>query len=110
MKELSQKVAQAPKSKIRELFDLASGREDVISLGIGQPDFKTPQPAIKGNIDALKKGITYYAPTRGIPALLEQLEKKVRKFNKIDVNWKENIIVTNGGSQALSLCLIREMN
>ena len=58
MKELSQKVAQAPKSKIRELFDLASGKEDVISLGIGQPDFKTPLPAIEGNIDALKKGIT----------------------------------------------------
>ncbi|TFG17287.1 MAG: aminotransferase class I/II-fold pyridoxal phosphate-dependent enzyme [Promethearchaeota archaeon] len=103
MKELSQKVAQAPKSKIRELFDLAAGREDVISLGIGQPDFKTPQPAIEGNIEALKKNITHYAPTRGIPALLEQLERKAKQFNKIDLNWKENIIVTNGGSQALSL-------
>jgi len=103
MKELSQKVAQAPKSKIRELFDLAAGREDVISLGIGQPDFKTPKPAIEGNISALKKNITYYAPTRGIPALLEQLEKKVKEFNNINVHWKENIIVTNGGSQALSL-------
>ena len=110
MKELSQKVAQAPKSKIRELFDLASGKEDVISLGIGQPDFKTPLPAIEGNIDALKKGITYYAPTRGIPALLKQLEKKIRNFNKIDVNWKENIIVTNGGSQALSLAFASLFN
>ena len=50
MKELSQKVAKAPKSKIRELFDLASGRSDVISLGIGQPDFATPKPAIQGNL------------------------------------------------------------
>ena len=110
MKELSQKIAQAPKSKIRELFDLASGREDVISLGIGQPDFKTPQPAIKGNINALNKNITYYAPTRGIPPLLEQLERKVKKFNKINVNWKENIIVTNGGSQALSLAFASLFN
>ena len=103
MKELSHNVAKAPKSKIRELFDLAAGREDVISLGIGQPDFKTPEPAIEGNISALKKNITYYAPTRGVPELLEQLEQKAKRFNKIDVNWKENIIVTNGGSQALSL-------
>ena len=110
MKELSQKVAQAPKSKIRELFDLAAGREDVISLGIGQPDFDTPQPAIEGNVIALKKNITHYAPTRGIPALLEQIERKAKQFNKIDVNWKENIIVTNGGSQALSLAFAALFN
>ncbi len=110
MKELSRKVAKAPKSKIRELFDLAAGREDVISLGIGQPDFKTPKPAIEGNIDALKKNVTYYAPTRGIPALLKELELKTKEFNKIDVNWKENIIVTNGGSQALSLAFASLFN
>jgi aminotransferase len=110
MKELSRIIAQAPKSKIRELFDLAAGKEDVISLGIGQPDFKTPQPAIQGNIKALNKNITYYAPTRGIPLLLEQLERKVKKFNKINANWKENIIVTNGGSQALSLAFASLFN
>ncbi len=55
MKETSHRVSKAPKSAIRELFDLASGRPDVISLGIGQPDFPTPEPAIQGNIDALKK-------------------------------------------------------
>jgi len=110
MKELSQKVAKAPKSKIRELFDLAAGREDVISLGIGQPDFKTPKPAIEGNIEALRNNITHYAPTRGIPPLLEQLEKKARNFNKIDLNWKENIIVTNGGSQALCLAFASLFN
>jgi len=103
MKDLSQKVAEAPKSKIRELFDLASGRKDVISLGIGQPDFPTPDPAIEGNINALKKKITYYAPTRGTPELLKLLEEKLRKFNKINTGWDKNIIVTNGGSQALSL-------
>jgi aminotransferase len=103
MKETSHKVSKAPKSAIRELFDLALGRSDVISLGIGQPDFVTPEPAIQGNIDALNKKITMYAPTRGVPELLELLEKKVRNINKIDVNWKDNIIVTNGGSQALTL-------
>ena len=110
MKELSQKVAKAPKSKIRELFDLASGRKEVISLGIGQPDFETPDPAIEGNINALKKKITYYAPTRGTPELLKLLEDKLRKFNNIEANWDKNIIVTNGGSQALSLTFATVFN
>jgi aminotransferase len=103
MKELSNKIINAPKSKIRELFDLAAGRSDVISLGIGQPDFSTPQPAIEGNINALKNMITYYAPTKGIPALLQQLEKKLKRVNNIETDWKENLILTNGGSQALNL-------
>lgn len=103
MKELSQKVAKAPKSKIRELFDLASGRSDVISLGIGQPDFATPKPAIQGNIEALNKNITTYAPTRGVPELLRLLESKVAKVNDIQANWEENLILTNGGSGAITL-------
>ncbi|MFX1530906.1 MAG: pyridoxal phosphate-dependent aminotransferase [Promethearchaeota archaeon] len=103
MKELSHKVSQAPKSAIRELFDLALERTDVISLGIGQPDFQTPDPAIQGNINALKNKITMYAPTRGIPELLELIENKLNKVNNIQTDWKENIMVTNGGSQAITL-------
>jgi aminotransferase len=103
MKELSHKVSKAPKSAIRELFNLALGRSDVISLGIGQPDFQTPEPAIQGNIDALKNKITMYAPTRGLPELLELIENKLSKVNNIQTDWKENIMVTNGGSQAITL-------
>ena len=103
MKELSRKVAQAPKSKIRELFNLAAGRSDIISLGIGQPDFATPKPAIQGNIAALNENITTYAPTRGVPELLQLLESKANKINNIQANWEENIILTNGGSGAITL-------
>lgn len=110
MKELSKKIRNAPKSKIRELFDLAAGRSDVISLGIGQPDFSTPQPAIEGNINALKKKVTYYAPTKGIPELLQQLENKLKTVNNIEAIWKDNIILTNGGSQALSLAFASIFN
>lgn len=110
MKETSHRVSKAPKSAIRELFNLASGRSDVISLGIGQPDFRTPEPAIQGNINALKKNITMYAPTRGVPELLELIEEKLSKFNKIHTNWRENIIVTNGGSQALTLAFASIFN
>jgi aminotransferase len=104
MKELSRILKEkTPKSKIRELFDLAAGRSDVISLGIGQPDFDTPEPIINANKAALDKNITHYAPTRGVPELLQQIERKLRNFNHIETNWNENIIVSNGGSQALSL-------
>ncbi|MBY8991134.1 MAG: pyridoxal phosphate-dependent aminotransferase [Candidatus Lokiarchaeota archaeon] len=103
MKEVSHRVSKAPKSAIRELFDLASGRSDVISLGIGQPDFQTPDPVIQGNINALKNKITMYAPTRGTPELLQLLEAKLNKVNNIQTDWKENIMVTNGGSQAITL-------
>ena len=103
MKDISHTVSKAPKSGIRKLFDLASGRSDVISLGIGQPDFQTPEPVIQGNIEALKRKITSYAPTRGLPELLQLLESKLNRVNNIQVNWEENIMVTNGGSQAITL-------
>jgi len=103
MKDISHTVSKAPKSGIRKLFDLAAGRSDVISLGIGQPDFQTPEPVIQGNIDALKRKITSYAPTRGLPELLKLIESKLNRVNNIQVNWEENIMVTNGGSQAITL-------
>lgn len=110
MKETSHRIAKTPKSAIRELFDLAAGRSDIISLGIGQPDFKTPESAIKGNIEALKNNITMYAPTKGVPELLELIEKKVKEVNSIESNWKENIIITNGGSQAITLAFASIFN
>ena len=103
MKDISYTVSKAPKSGIRALFDLAVGRSDVISLGIGQPDFQTPEIIIQGNIGALKKKITNYAPTRGVPELLKLIENKLRRSNDIQTNWEENIMLTNGGSQAITL-------
>lgn len=103
MKEISHTVSKAPKSGIRALFDLAAGRSDIISLGIGQPDFQTPEIIIQGNINALNKKITNYAPTRGVPKLLKLIENKLRKSNNIQAKWEENIMLTNGGSQAITL-------
>jgi aminotransferase len=110
MKDISHIVDKAPKSSIRELFDLAAGRSDVISLGIGQPDFETPEPVIQGNIEALKKKITRYAPTKGVPELLKLIEIKLKQSNNIQVNWKENIMLTNGGSQAITLAFASIFN
>ncbi|MHA1395834.1 MAG: pyridoxal phosphate-dependent aminotransferase, partial [Promethearchaeota archaeon] len=102
MKELSSAVLNAPKSKIRKLFDMAAGRTDVISLGIGQPDNPSPQSLIDGTIKALNERKTMYAPTRGIPELRKVIAEKVKKENKIDADWEKNIIIANGGSQAIT--------
>ncbi|MBY8985152.1 MAG: aminotransferase class I/II-fold pyridoxal phosphate-dependent enzyme [Candidatus Lokiarchaeota archaeon] len=110
MKDISHTVSKAPKSGIRALFDLAAGRSDVISLGIGQPDFQTPQQVIQGNINALNKNITHYAPTRGVPELLKLLENKLKISNNIQANWEENIMLTNGGSQAITLAFASIFN
>jgi aminotransferase len=110
MKETSERVSKAPKSAIRELFNLAAGRSDIISLGIGKPDFNTPDLAIQGNINALNKNVTMYAPTRGVPELLKLIEEKLKRDNKIHSNWEENIILTNGGSQALTLAFASIFN
>ena len=110
MKDLSRNVSSAPKSKIRELFSLASGRSDIISLGIGQPDFTTPKMCIEANIEALNKCITTYAPTKGVPELLDLLSEKVNRVNNIKSISDEHIIVTNGGSGAITLAFAALFN
>lgn len=105
MKPLSEIVKKAPKSKIRKLFDMAAGRSDVISLGIGQPDFPSPQSLIDGTIDALQTRKTVYAPTRGVPELRDLVAKKARNENGIEAAGPENVIISNGGSQAITLAM-----
>lgn len=110
MKPLSNIVKNAPKSKIRKLFDMAAGRSDVISLGIGQPDFSTPQPLIDGTIEALKARKTMYAPTRGVPELRNLVAEKVGKENGIKADGNCNVIIANGGSQAITLAMAVILN
>ncbi|HME52357.1 MAG TPA: pyridoxal phosphate-dependent aminotransferase [Candidatus Lokiarchaeia archaeon] len=103
MKPLSAKLAGVPKSSIRKMFDMLGPRTDLISLGIGQPDFKTPQPVIDATIAALQEGKgSIYAPTTGILRLKQVLAEKLKKENGIDVEVA-NIMITNGGSGSIAL-------
>ncbi len=81
---------------------LESG-DDAISFGIGQPDFTSPDFVNDGIIKALRDHKTQYAPAMGIPPLRAAIAKKFRTENKMGWVTKENVIVTNGGSQALTL-------
>ncbi|MHA1680749.1 MAG: pyridoxal phosphate-dependent aminotransferase [Promethearchaeota archaeon] len=111
MKSLSKKLVNVPKSGIRKLFDLLSNARDVISLGIGQPDFSTQQEVIQGSIRALEEGKgSVYAPTRGVPEFKELISKKFKQENDIDLDPSRNVIVTNGGSGSITLAFAAILN
>jgi aspartate/methionine/tyrosine aminotransferase len=104
MKELSQAILNSKKSQIRELFDLLlkSGSE-AISFGIGQPDFTAPDFVNDAIIKALREHKTQYAPALGILPLREMIAYKFQTENHMEWVQPENVIITNGGSQALQL-------
>jgi len=74
--------------------------KDVVDMGLGEPDFKTPQHIIDEACKAMKEGKTYYAPAQGIPELREAIAEKLREENDIPAN-PENVIVTAGAKYAI---------
>ncbi|HID89755.1 MAG TPA: pyridoxal phosphate-dependent aminotransferase, partial [Anaerolineae bacterium] len=66
---VSQRIASVPPSGIRRFFDIAATMESVISLGIGEPDFTTPEPIVQAGIEALKRGETHYTSNSGLMEL-----------------------------------------
>ncbi|RLI64433.1 MAG: pyridoxal phosphate-dependent aminotransferase [Promethearchaeia archaeon] len=104
MKPLSEAILNSQKSAIRKLFELLLKSSDGISFGIGQPDFTSPDFVNNEIIKALKEHKTQYAPALGLPTLRRVVAQKFQNENKIKLADTENIIITNGGSQALQLC------
>ncbi len=111
MKDLSKAIINSKKSKIRALFDLLlESGDDAISFGIGQPDFTSPDFVNDRIIQALHNHKTQYAPAMGIPPLREAIAQKFQKENQLDWVTKNNVIITNGGSQALTLAFAVLLN
>jgi aspartate/methionine/tyrosine aminotransferase len=102
---LSMKAANIKSSGIRELFDLAQKTEDVINLGIGEPDFVTPSHIVKAAKQALDEGYTHYTPNAGFLDLREAIAEKLKRENGIDVDPNKEIIVTIGGAGAINLAI-----
>lgn len=103
MKPLSDAVLHSKKSSIRKLFELFLKSTDAISLGIGQPDFQTPDIIMNGVRKGLDEQKTMYPPALGIMELREAVAEKFRKENKMEWVQPENVMITNGGSQAIAL-------
>ncbi len=99
---LAGRINLIQRSKIRELFEKASKMENVISLGIGEPDFNTPDVIVEAAKKALDEGYTHYTPNAGIPEVREAISEYYREFYKTDVP-SNNIIVTAGAYEATYL-------
>ena len=104
-KILSKKVKDIPFSGIRKFFDIAASYKDVISLSVGEPDFKTPWAIRKEAIKTLEKGKTTYTANAG----LEQLRNAISDYllNRVETRYdpKKELIVTVGGSEAIDLAV-----
>ncbi|NMB62582.1 MAG: aminotransferase class I/II-fold pyridoxal phosphate-dependent enzyme [Chloroflexi bacterium] len=100
---LSQKVQKLHPSIIRRFFDIAATMKDIISLGIGEPDFTTPDPILKAGIKALQDGETHYSSNFGVTRLREVIAEHLQKKYSVSYDPYNEIIITVGGSEALYL-------
>jgi len=100
---LSRRVAEMKPSGIRKFFDIAATMKEVISLGIGEPDFNSPQPIIEAGIQALKENQTHYTANRGILPLRRAVSEHLEKLYGVSYSPEEEIVITVGGSEALLL-------
>ena len=102
---LSEKVLNIKPSGIRKFFDLVAEKKDVISLGVGEPDFDTPWHIREEGIYAFEKGKTFYTSNAGLKELrIEICNYLKRKFNLTYEPFSE-VLVTVGGSEAIDLAL-----
>lgn len=108
---LCSKIKNTKPSGIRKYFDMAETMENVISLGVGEPDFKTPWVVRQEAVNILEKGKTNYTANSGLLELRKEISAYLKR--KIDTEYdpKSEIVVTVGGSEAIDLairCIIEE--
>jgi len=97
-------------SGIRRLFMLTQHMPDVISLGLGEPDFTPPEHALEAAKKAMAEGKTHYTPSNGISELREALAKKFSRRYGLFYNPENEILVTAGATEAVSLALLSFVN
>lgn len=102
---LNRTASAIPPSGIRRFFDIAAEMEDVISLSVGEPDFQTPWHVRDVAIDSLQKGRIGYSPNRGFTALCREIGGYYRRRFELDYDYKTEILVTVGGSEAIDLAI-----
>lgn len=102
---LSKKIVQVKPSGIRKFFDLVSEMDDVISLGVGEPDFDTPWHIRDEGIYSLEKGKTFYTSNSGLKELKSEIAKYLKRSQNVDYDPAHEIMVTVGGSEAIDVAL-----
>ncbi len=103
-------IASLPKSGIRDFFELVNTMDDVISLGVGEPNFVTPWHIREGTIFSLEKGHTSYTSNLGLLSLRKEICAYVAKTRGAEYDPKTECIVTVGVSEALDLAMRALLN
>ncbi|RME69585.1 MAG: aminotransferase class I/II-fold pyridoxal phosphate-dependent enzyme [Chloroflexi bacterium] len=107
---ISNRVQQIPPSGIRRFFDIAATMDDVISLGIGEPDFVTPQPIIEAGIASLQAGHTHYTSNNGTIELRTAISRQLQRLYGVEYDPALEIVITVGVSEAMYLALTAILN
>ncbi len=110
VQRLSKRVAGLKPSGIRKFFDIAATMKDVISLGIGEPDFTTPKPILEAGIRSLQNGETHYTSNWGKMELRQAIAENLQRLYNVKYDPTNEIIATVGGSEALYLTFTAILN
>lgn len=112
--DYSSKIARVvdaiPRSGIRDFFELVQGRDDVISLGVGEPDFVTPWHIREAAIYSLEKGQTTYTSNLGLLSLRKSISRYVSEFFEVSYEPASEVLVTVGVSEAIDIALRALLN
>ena len=104
-KILSSTVQEIKPSGIRKFFDIANTMEDVISLGVGEPDFRTPWQVRSAGIHSLEQSNTRYTSNRGLEALRDEIAVYTERKYGVSYDPADEILVTVGGSEAIDMTI-----
>ncbi|MCL4273345.1 MAG: aminotransferase class I/II-fold pyridoxal phosphate-dependent enzyme [Anaerolineales bacterium] len=110
VQRLSKRVAGLKPSGIRKFFDIAATMKDVISLGIGEPDFTTPKPILDAGIRSLQNGETHYTSNHGKIELRQGIAGNLQKLYNVSYDPANEIVATVGVSEALYLAFTAILN
>lgn len=103
---LSERARTVPPSGIRRFFEIAATMDEVISLGIGEPDFVSPQPVIDAAVQSLHDGKTGYTANAGLMRLRELIAGEMKRLHGVHYEPGRQIIVTVGASEAMQLAML----
>lgn len=104
-KILSSTVQEIKPSGIRKFFDIANTMEDVISLGVGEPDFRTPWQVRSAGIHSLEQSNTRYTSNRGLEALRDEIAVYTERKYGVSYDPADEVLVTVGGSEAIDMTI-----
>lgn len=104
-KFINQRITDIKPSGIRRFFSIAEEMENVISLGVGEPDFLTPWHIRRKGIEALEKGTTRYTANAGLLELRNEISNFYKNKYNVSYNPKDEILVTVGGSEGIDMCI-----